>query len=66
MNRLNILDFEIDTSINQLDVNSKSLLVNTINPHSYCVTKKDALFKEALQNSDVLIPDGIDILMVGK
>jgi len=60
--KLNILDFEIDTSINQLDVNSKSLLVNTINPHSYCVTKKDALFKEALQNSDILIPDGIGIV----
>ena len=64
--KLNILDFEIDTSINHLVVNSKSLLVSTINPHSYCVTKEDTLFKEALQNSDVLIPDVIDILIVGK
>jgi len=60
--KLNILDFEIDTSINQLDINSKSLLVNTINPHSYCVTKKDEFFKETLQQSDVLIPDGIGIV----
>jgi len=44
--KLNILDFEIDTSINQLDINSKFLLVNTINPHSYCVAKKDALLKK--------------------
>ena len=64
--KLNIFDFEIDTGIIQLDVNSKSLLVNTINPHSYCVTKKDALFKETLQQSDVLIPDGIGIVIVGK
>jgi len=64
--KLNIFDFEIDTSINQLDVNSKSLLVNTINPHSYCVTKEDALFKEALQQTDVLIPEGIAIVIVGN
>jgi len=64
--KLNILDFEIDTSINQLDIKSKSLLVNTINPYTYCVTKKDTLFKEALQNSDDLIPEGIGIVIVGK
>ena len=64
--KLRILDFKIDTSINQLDFKSKSLLVNTINPHSYCVTKKDTLFKEALQKSDVLIPDGIGIVIAAK
>ncbi|HKM93332.1 MAG TPA: WecB/TagA/CpsF family glycosyltransferase, partial [Prolixibacteraceae bacterium] len=62
----NILDFNIDTSINQLDFSTKSLLINTINPHSYCVTKKDTLFKEALQKSDVLIPDGIGIVIAAK
>lgn len=63
---IKILDFKIDTSINQLDFSTKSLLVNTINPHSYCVTKKDTLFKEALQKSDVLIPDGIGIVIAAK
>ncbi len=64
--KLKILDFEIDTSINHLGFNSKSLLVNTINPHSYCVSKKDPLFKEALINSDVLIPDGIGIVIAAR
>lgn len=64
--KLKVLDFIIDTSINQLDLNSKSLLVNTINPHSYCVTKIDSIFKEALQKSDILIPDGIGIVLAAN
>lgn len=36
--------------------------INTINPHSYCVAKTDVNFYEALQNSDVLLPDGIGIV----
>lgn len=35
------------------------LVVNTINPHSYCVAKKDKSFFRALQFSDILLPDGI-------
>lgn len=37
-------------------------IINTINPHSYVVSLKDADFKKALQNSDVLLPDGIGIV----
>jgi len=40
----------------------KKLLINTINAYSYNVSKKDALFKEALLNSDILIPDGIGVV----
>lgn len=64
--KLKILDFNIDASISQLDFNSKSLLVNTINPHSYCVTKKDSIFKEALQKSDILLPDGIGVVWANR
>ena len=64
--KLKILDFKIDTSINQLDFSTKSLFANTINPHSYCVTKKDSAFREALQNSDILIPDGIGVVIAAK
>ena len=38
------------------------IIINTINPHSYCVAKKDALFRQILQKSDFLLPDGIGIV----
>ena len=41
---------------------SKFRIINTINPHSYCVANKDLVFKEALENSDTLLPDGIGIV----
>jgi N-acetylglucosaminyldiphosphoundecaprenol N-acetyl-beta-D-mannosaminyltransferase len=42
---------------------TKQLLVNCMNPHSYCLSKKDPLFREALRKSDILIPDGTGIVM---
>jgi N-acetylglucosaminyldiphosphoundecaprenol N-acetyl-beta-D-mannosaminyltransferase len=63
---MNILGYTIQTSIDDLDFSKKQILVSTINPHSYCVAKKDTLFKEALQKSDVLIPDGIGIVIAAK
>lgn len=41
-------------------------IINTINPHSYCQSKKDIKFKEALLNSDVLLPDGTGIVLATK
>jgi len=38
------------------------LLINTINAHSFNTAKKDALFAEALEKGDVLIPDGVSIV----
>ena len=45
---------------------NKKLLINTINAHSYNTALKDKLFSEALQNGDVLIPDGISIVKACK
>lgn len=42
------------------------IIVNTINPHSYCVAKKDIEFEKALLNSDYLFPDGIGIVWAVK
>jgi N-acetylglucosaminyldiphosphoundecaprenol N-acetyl-beta-D-mannosaminyltransferase len=42
------------------------LLINTINAHSYNVAKKDTQFLEALLESDVLIPDGIGVVLAYK
>lgn len=42
------------------------LLINTINAHSYNTALKDEIFAEALQNGDVLIPDGASIVKACK
>ena len=42
---------------------SKNKIINTINPHSYCVAKQDFQFKQALSSSDILLPDGVGIVL---
>ena len=47
--------------------NQKSFyIINTINPHSYIVAKKDVVFQKALKESDILLPDGIGIVWAVK
>jgi polysaccharide deacetylase family protein (PEP-CTERM system associated) len=41
----------------------EQLLINCMNPHSYCLSKKDPVFREALLGSDILIPDGTGIVI---
>lgn len=65
-NTLNILGYNINTNLENIDLDRKSLLINTINPHSYCVAKEDKKFQEALKNSDMLLPDGIGIVLAAK
>lgn len=45
---------------------SKKKLISTINQYSYCIAKKDQKFREALKQSDVLLPDGIAIVWALK
>jgi N-acetylglucosaminyldiphosphoundecaprenol N-acetyl-beta-D-mannosaminyltransferase len=61
-----ILGYNIfNSSLESIDLfNNK--IINTINPHSYCVSNKDLDFKEALKNSDILLPDGIGIVWAEK
>lgn len=58
---MNILGYNITTDYPDLFV-GKKMIVNTINPHSYCVSKTDYEFELALKESDVLLPDGIGIV----
>ncbi|MCE5345939.1 MAG: WecB/TagA/CpsF family glycosyltransferase [Bacteroidales bacterium] len=57
---MKIFDYEITTESFPFDYSSsnKTLIINTINAYSFQVAKKDSEFKNALQNSDFLIPDG--------
>lgn len=61
-----LLNFNVfKKSLNNIDF-SKSKIINTINPHSYCVSKKDVEFGKALKASDILLPDGIGIVWAEK
>lgn len=59
--------FEYNININYPEWPPKSkTVINTINPHSFCVAEQDEDFKKALLNSDFLIPDGIGIVKAVK
>jgi N-acetylglucosaminyldiphosphoundecaprenol N-acetyl-beta-D-mannosaminyltransferase len=42
------------------------LIVNTINQYSFCIAEEDPKFKEALQQSHILLPDGVGIVVALK
>ena len=61
-----ISEFNIFTkSLNDIDFKS-ARIINTINPHSFCVAKYDMNFKNSLVNSDILLPDGIGIVLAER
>ncbi len=66
MNLLKIIDEQVfSEDLTSIDLDKKTI-INTINPHSYCVSKTDAMFKNALLKSDVLLPDGSGIVLAAK
>lgn len=62
---MNFLKYNLTLALSQ-EMPEKTLVVNTINPHSFCVAHKDLHFQDALKNSDVLLPDGIGIVWAAK
>jgi N-acetylglucosaminyldiphosphoundecaprenol N-acetyl-beta-D-mannosaminyltransferase len=51
--------------LNVIPLNEK-VLINTINQYSYCIAEKDSEFKHALNQSDILLPDGVGIVLAVK
>lgn len=45
---------------------STKTVINTINQYSFCVAERDSEFKKALKSSDILLPDGVGIVMAVK
>lgn len=65
-NRITCLDYLVfDDLLTSLPWTQK-LLISTINQYSYCIAEEDADFKEALHKSDVLLPDGIGVVLAAK
>lgn len=52
-------------SLDKIDFNSR-MVINTINPHSYHIALKDDNFHHALVNSEILLPDGIGIVLANR
>ena len=48
------------------EINASKKLITTLNAHSYNTLKKDNVFREALKSSDVLLPDGISIVLAAR
>lgn len=46
-------------SLEKIPLNKKSILINTISPNSYGLSKNDNYFSEALKNCDYLVLDGV-------
>lgn len=66
MNLLKIINKHVFSGdLKNIDLNKKTI-INTINPHSYCVSKTDAVFQNALLKSDILLPDGSGIVMAAN
>lgn len=49
------------SSLEDIDLNHNKI-INTINPHSYCISKQDKVFEMSLKTSDILLPDGVGIV----
>jgi len=68
---LELLEFTVfNGNLNDLSLvnfsDKEKVVINTINPHSYCISKVDANFKHSLKSSDVLIPDGSGIVLAAR
>ena len=54
-------------NISSIKINkSEKNIINTINSHSYITAKSDLVFKRALDESDILLPDGSGIVLAAK
>lgn len=63
---INIFGFNVfNQTLDSIPINDK-LVINTLNAHSYQVAKEDTVFKNALLESDILIPDGESIVFAAK
>lgn len=48
------------------EISSSKKLITTLNAHSFNTLKKDTAFREALQASDMILPDGISIVLAAR
>lgn len=63
---LECLGYSVFTDELESLVTKNKVLVNTINQYSYCIAQQDPEFEKSLKGSEVLLPDGIGIVLAAK
>jgi len=62
-----VMNFQVYSGeIEEIELNQRKMVINTISPHSYTVAKTDDAFRNALHQSDILLPDGHGIVWAMK
>ncbi|RDH81025.1 MAG: glycosyltransferase [endosymbiont of Galathealinum brachiosum] len=57
---------DVETTWDLIKSGSKGSYIACTNPHSLVVAKTDSYFSESLQNANILLPDGIGIVLAAK
>ena len=63
---INILGYNVFSGDKELLSAGEKGIINTISPHSYIIAWKDRLFHDALMESDIILPDGVGIIMAAR
>jgi N-acetylglucosaminyldiphosphoundecaprenol N-acetyl-beta-D-mannosaminyltransferase len=58
---ISILGYNVFTGSKEFFADGATGVIDTLNPHSYVLARKDRQFREALKAADWLIPDGVGI-----
>lgn len=66
INCVRVLEYDVYCgNIDSIDISTQTV-VNTINAHSYCLAKYDSEFYKALISSDILLADGVGIVLAAE
>lgn len=57
------VESDVDKVFDHLNGKNRGFVINTINAHSTCVAEDDNKFQNALKTSNLLLPDGISIVL---
>ncbi|MHA7865484.1 WecB/TagA/CpsF family glycosyltransferase [Flagellimonas marinaquae] len=66
MNTCDFFGYQLLKGFSQIELSGSNKVLCALNPHSYCVAKRDAHFKEALCSADYLLPDGIGVVWAAR
>jgi len=63
---INLLGYDIFVGESDFFSEGFNGVISTINPHSYIVARNDKEFSKVLRQSDILLPDGIGIVLAAR
>lgn len=62
-----VFDYNVfSESIDSIKPGDSKIVINTINAYSYIVAKNDDTFRKALQEADILLPDGFPVVTAAR